>query len=309
MFGELMSMLGSFGKGAQGAQGGLQGLMGLGSTFGKITGIPMPWDTSAADMGKDARNYMQNAFPGTGVRDHLGAGGAGSVQAAGFKNQERLQRAELETRENIAELDAKTKITSAALAHGPRAVSAMDQWRTTGVPGDYPTMTSIAEKRLPGEIHKLWADSEKALSDANLSSNKAAVEAHRIPQEKARADYAKRMTRAEYIATIGRNPATTAMNAMDLGYRSGDKKRDGISNGVIPGTVSVGQGISDIFNSIPRVRPSRAPMPKKRTSVRGKNRREIDAELKKQEWEDRKWNEWITRPGNKEAWERERSHR
>lgn len=134
-----------------------------GFTNSAIQGIPMPWDKTASQQGKDMRSMMENAFPGTSVWDRLGAGGAGTAQSITgqqqIKTQERLQRNELRSKERIARLQADTSLRVAGVAHGSNALDEINTHLRTGLPvRHFDSMTSLARQKLPSELARIQAE-------------------------------------------------------------------------------------------------------------------------------------------------------
>ncbi|AJK28269.1 putative minor capsid protein [Eel River basin pequenovirus] len=176
--------------GALGSSGGP--LSSIGPMIGKIAGIPMPGDPrTGADLGKDARAYFDEAFPGTNPWERLGSsygGGAVEVAKQQTKSQEQLQARELRTREKIAKIQARAQTTSAAVAHGPEAVTALDSFSRTGRVGNFNTPTTIAWKKLQPELDNIAADTRlkqtgayKNMQEAMLTGAKGAIEKAKVP--------------------------------------------------------------------------------------------------------------------------------
>lgn len=153
-----MDGLGSLFKSSIGAfMGGAEGAMGdFGNRVtGDLLGAP-----NARSRGKDAEDYMNNAFPGTTPWERLGAGGAGtagagattSVNKAMISNQRFMQSKDLANKLKIANIQAGASVKSSLAPYGIKAQA--------GLP--YQTSVGIQERKVPHEIREMQARTRKA---------------------------------------------------------------------------------------------------------------------------------------------------
>src|SRR5713226_326269 len=116
-----------FGGGQQAGYGGVQGDMlamakagkgllegtlqaGTSAFSDKLLGLVGLCGKSAADKGKDTRDYLAAAFPELNAWERAGAdaSSAGMV-AAGFENQKELTKMQLDNQKEIAEMQNETQ--------------------------------------------------------------------------------------------------------------------------------------------------------------------------------------------------------
>ena len=178
-FGQLVGALAStvapalvkgFGQ-KMGLSGEMAGSMGQAiPAMTKIAGIPMPG--TGHQLGQDTADFLKSAYPGTNPWEQLGSGGQqGAVEVAdrNIKGQKEMQDKELETRETIARIQADATTQSAAIAHGPDAVTSISGYRS----GDTIKPYATPSQRVPAEITKLTEDARRIKGEADLVQAKA----------------------------------------------------------------------------------------------------------------------------------------
>ena len=151
------------------ARDGLGGVAGaVGSAIPEITGI-------ASTPGEKAKKFMSAAYPGTTPWERLGANAGGAVGSAATsgKIQERMQSKELETRERVADKNARSSLIAAAAPIGRGAVSSsLSAYNRQGAV-DYDTSVKQGRERLPGELKKLDAETKSRLAEVPLKNAQA----------------------------------------------------------------------------------------------------------------------------------------
>lgn len=214
-----LSVIKGIGNAFKTISGAGSAIQGAGEAFGGITGIPMPWQKSMGQRGKELADFMNNAYPGTNPWEQLGAGGGGagsvSVQESQEKHQKTMQRAELATREKVAKIQANASTTSAAIAHGPKAVSGVDQFNRTGQVGPYETPTTISLRKLNAELANIDASTRQLLSGAAKNLADAALTGTENELRKAFLQYKDQLARAEVVGKLTQRELTALTNAGD----------------------------------------------------------------------------------------------
>ena len=141
-----------------------------GDVMQKIAGIPMPGQTGK-ELGRDAKAFYDEAFPGTNPWERLGGSGyPGGNVTTGREQQrtaERMQQKELATRERIADKQATAQTQSAAIAHGGKAVADVTDYRRGGPVPNYDTPSTIMARRFNEDVAKVVADTNAAVQRAN----------------------------------------------------------------------------------------------------------------------------------------------
>lgn len=163
-------LLGAFAPAIGGLVGGPAGAA-IGSGISKIPGIPGLGGATGRSLGRDARDYFDEAYPGTTPWERLGGSGYAGAGVEASKetarSAERMQDKELATRTNIAGMQAKAQTQSAAIQFGGKAVAGVDKYRRTGVTADYDTPATLAARRFQDDVAKVKADTTEALQKAN----------------------------------------------------------------------------------------------------------------------------------------------
>ena len=211
-------LLGAFAPAIGGAVGGPFGAA-VGSGLAKIPGIPGVGGASGRSLGRDARDYFDQAYPGTTAWERLGGSGyAGAgVESAKQTSEaaERMQSKELATRERVAKIQAEATTQSAAITHGPDALAGVREFRKSGVATPFETPTTIAATRLPSEIRRNISAAMKGVEDARLTGSKADVEAEVAKFAKLLARYRVTKEAAPNLYGSLRNLATGVMTSAD----------------------------------------------------------------------------------------------
>ena len=225
---------------------------------GKVLGIPSP--------GKQARNFMDDAYPGTNPWERLGAqGGAQGVAAQGqrserqmqsklISHQKNLQRQELQTRRDVANVQAKAQMYSAdktasgsvissGVNVGPDAVRGGLAALTGRSIGEWKTAVSAMTKRLPSEIQKNTAQASHFFQQSRSARDKLRSEISVLNSQAQKnvADY------AVSLAT-GDIQRANALYAQMQARANVDKTRLGFL-APVKNALDSGLRISDFFDS------------------------------------------------------------
>jgi hypothetical protein len=226
----LGALIGKDGLANAGAQLGT----GLGYT---ITGSPGP--TSGRFLGQQAKAYFDAAHPGTTPWERLGTSPMGASGAAHVtaKSQQKMQTKELQTRERIAERQARASTIAAGAPYGPRGIAAT-QAALDGKEGvQFDTQVGVGRDRLRAEVPKIRADTASAI-------NRAAVDYWRAVSQKGAS--AVQSERANFARMIAQNEA---LRDMPNWYKN-TAKVDGVLKDLAEGREVVGSGAIALIKKI-----------------------------------------------------------
>lgn len=207
----LKSLAGSFFGGggtspankAAGWLGGMAKGVGAGWIDKQINGIPQPKTGAAA--GSQQLDYMNQAFPGTNAWERLGqsnaAAGVSAAKQSG-RNQKSLQRAELITRERIADKQMRTQVAIASIPYKGGVYAPKGDITDDGAKYDTPIMQ--AREKIRDEIAKMKGEvknlAQRTSTDfQEMLTKKAQLDGHKADT------YAKEWasTYAEFHAKAG----------------------------------------------------------------------------------------------------------
>ena len=175
------SILGGAAGGMLGGPAGAAFGSQLGGSFDKVEGIPTPVDPTMGEQGIGARQYMDNAFPGTTSWERLGSAASGSTGSAVGNDMEsrrayKLQLADLANRSEIAE---RSNIASIIAASTPQGAIARDSnlmaYASRGVSGgpDYDTRTKVDRDQVDAKNRNLNADTSLKSANARIAKANA----------------------------------------------------------------------------------------------------------------------------------------
>ncbi len=195
MWGPILSTLGNLagtylGKKAEKQIPGLSGAGNAGGQIGgqlgqMVSGEPAPGSGAAA--GEHAKAYYKKLAPGLGARDYLGANNPGGQLAAVNKQtkvQERMQKADLLNKKEVAQIQGDNAVRAAAVPLGLSAVTSHKNM-SEGKPGsEYDTSVAILRDKAKAEIPRLKAATE-------LDRQRARTEKNEIALRKAEASISK----------------------------------------------------------------------------------------------------------------------
>lgn len=178
----------------------------------KVPGIPTP---SGADMGQNALDYYQTAFPDTTQWERLGHNpGMAQVASAevGANSASRLQKNELRARANIADDTNLAHVIAAGAPSGPAAVNDLVQaYKSKGfAPGStFDTKTQIDRDSLNIEKNRIREQVK------NLIQERRGITLDNVIKQ-VEASYAEKNASTELIAARVKI-ATDAFNSMAHG--------------------------------------------------------------------------------------------
>lgn len=203
-----------------------QTIGGVASGFGmKVPGIPSPGKTGAA-LGRDVRDYMNAAYPGTNPWEHLGAPGyAGSGVEAGktaaaqqerqLRVQERMQEKELETRKDVAATQARATVISSGAAVGADAVNSLLGTLAGRSGREYTTAVTIAGRKVGAELRKLSAETRNIMAQEADNLNKAIISRNEAAIRNAAMEWKESLVRGHVAEKLGKNVPTALINWLD----------------------------------------------------------------------------------------------
>lgn len=239
----LSSVLGSAGAAAGAAGGGAGLLAGLGGltdkisgiskflgktsegmesvgSLAKVAGIPFPGGPpTGAELGSDAKAFMDKAYPGTNPWERL-SGGGGGYSAAGaakvsMRHQKEMQARELSTRERVARIQARATAAAAGVPHGSEAMTAAGEFATgRGAAKKFVSVLDLAKKKFPYETRLMDAQAENQLSSATERLNQALLTGAHATIELEAAKYAKRLIDLRIQGEIGKNIYTLGIETL-----------------------------------------------------------------------------------------------
>jgi len=146
----------------------------------KVKGVPTPGVASGgSENGLDYRSFLDQAFPGTTPWERLGASTpAGAVSAASMntQNEVKMQLRELDNRKELAEMNNRASIISAASPMGVKAVkSALDSYSGNAFSSsdEYDNFVSQGRQRLAAELPNIKAETRNKIVDSALKVHQA----------------------------------------------------------------------------------------------------------------------------------------
>lgn len=150
----------------------IQKIGGIASTgldiFQKVRGVPTPHVPTGQELGIQAKDYYDTAFPGTNPWDRLGTSsptGALGEKGLTAKQQIDMQRKEMALKSSIndktllmnysiAEKQAKSNAISSAVSQGPDAIRAVLGALDGNDPNAYDSSRQVSREELPSKQQK-----------------------------------------------------------------------------------------------------------------------------------------------------------
>jgi len=118
--------------------------------YGVAQGVPQ-----GSELGRQAKDYYDQAFPGTNPWERLGAGNPSGVAASSSleaDSAERRANKEMATQRSIANMTSMRSLVAAALPYGEEGIRSAVSVAKGGAVGKYDRSHQTSRQWLPGDI-------------------------------------------------------------------------------------------------------------------------------------------------------------